>query len=305
MLEVTACVYRPNLTLFLCSHLCMCCFACLVARRSPPAAAAAHVVHVRRPHLVSSPRPSTRSPLCSAFSASLLFYCFHCCSCFIVRILVFVYSYSCAALHLMSSPPTTDMSEEQRLLARVDEDEEEQRSRTNTSSSQRTEVEVEMGSSFWTAPGGADGASSGFASPMRLGAQALVQAFGARASLAGWTEGQSQSQSQGQGQGKGQDQCQDAHDHRDLQDGLDFELKIASLSSVNADPFHSYRPRCSRTFKALSLADPRRIDDMLHLGELCIELLQQNEEHYSEVSGFLFKLWLVYLNFILNFYVYS
>ena len=193
------------------------------------------------------------------------------------------YAYSYTALHLFvvapgAGVPTTDMSDEQRLLARVDEDEEEQRSRTNTSSSQQTQVEVEMGSSFWTAAGDGDGdgVTSGFASPIRLGAQALMQA---RASLAGWTEGQSQSQSKGQGQGE------DAQDRRDLQDGLDFEMRMTSLSSVNADPFHSRWPRCSRTFNALSLADPRRIDDMLNLAERCIELLQQNEEHYSEVSG--------------------
>ena len=28
----------------------------------------------------------------------------------------------------------------------------------------------------------------------------------------------------------------------------------------------------------------RRLDDVIHLAELCIEVLQQNEEHHAEVS---------------------
>lgn len=28
----------------------------------------------------------------------------------------------------------------------------------------------------------------------------------------------------------------------------------------------------------------RKLDDLIHLAELCVDLLQQNEEHHSEVS---------------------
>ena len=32
--------------------------------------------------------------------------------------------------------------------------------------------------------------------------------------------------------------------------------------------------------------DPKRkLDDLIHLAELCIEVLQQNEEHHAEVRG--------------------
>lgn len=28
----------------------------------------------------------------------------------------------------------------------------------------------------------------------------------------------------------------------------------------------------------------KKLDDLIHLAELCVDLLQQNEEHYAEVS---------------------
>jgi len=28
----------------------------------------------------------------------------------------------------------------------------------------------------------------------------------------------------------------------------------------------------------------RKLEDLIHLAELCVDLLQQNEEHYAEVS---------------------
>lgn len=30
----------------------------------------------------------------------------------------------------------------------------------------------------------------------------------------------------------------------------------------------------------------KKLDDLIHLAELCVDLLQQNEEHYAEVSVF-------------------
>lgn len=29
----------------------------------------------------------------------------------------------------------------------------------------------------------------------------------------------------------------------------------------------------------------KKLEDLIHLAELCVDLLQQNEEHYAEVSG--------------------
>lgn len=29
----------------------------------------------------------------------------------------------------------------------------------------------------------------------------------------------------------------------------------------------------------------RKLDDLIHLAELCVDLLQQNEEHHAEVRG--------------------
>lgn len=31
------------------------------------------------------------------------------------------------------------------------------------------------------------------------------------------------------------------------------------------------------------LAPSKKLDDLIHLAELCVDLLQQNEEHYAEV----------------------
>lgn len=32
------------------------------------------------------------------------------------------------------------------------------------------------------------------------------------------------------------------------------------------------------------MSPKKRLDDVIHLAELCIEVLQQNEEHHAEVS---------------------
>lgn len=35
----------------------------------------------------------------------------------------------------------------------------------------------------------------------------------------------------------------------------------------------------------------KKLEDLIHLTELCVDLLQQNEEHYAEVSiKFIFKM---------------
>lgn len=33
------------------------------------------------------------------------------------------------------------------------------------------------------------------------------------------------------------------------------------------------------------VASNKKLDDLIHLAELCVDLLQQNEEHYAEVSA--------------------
>lgn len=34
----------------------------------------------------------------------------------------------------------------------------------------------------------------------------------------------------------------------------------------------------------------KKLEDLIHLAELCVDLLQQNEEHYAEVSSGRFSL---------------
>lgn len=46
-------------------------------------------------------------------------------------------------------------------------------------------------------------------------------------------------------------------------------------------------------------APEKRLEDMMRLGELCIEVLQQNDEHHSEVFYFIFHFWRGGLGFLL------
>lgn len=34
----------------------------------------------------------------------------------------------------------------------------------------------------------------------------------------------------------------------------------------------------------------KKLEDLIHLAELCVDLLQQNEEHYAEVSNLNYKM---------------
>lgn len=34
----------------------------------------------------------------------------------------------------------------------------------------------------------------------------------------------------------------------------------------------------------IAVPPSKKLDDLIHLAELCVDLLQQNEEHYAEVS---------------------
>lgn len=45
----------------------------------------------------------------------------------------------------------------------------------------------------------------------------------------------------------------------------------------------------------------KKLDDLIHLAELCVDLLQQNEEHYAEVSMFYFNLILQLYHFSVSF----
>lgn len=41
----------------------------------------------------------------------------------------------------------------------------------------------------------------------------------------------------------------------------------------------------SEDFSAGAVVAPsKKLEDLIHLAELCVDLLQQNEEHYAEVS---------------------
>lgn len=37
-----------------------------------------------------------------------------------------------------------------------------------------------------------------------------------------------------------------------------------------------------------TVAPSRRLEELIHLAELCVDLLQQNEDHYAEVKGCIF-----------------
>lgn len=51
----------------------------------------------------------------------------------------------------------------------------------------------------------------------------------------------------------------------------------------------------------------KKLEDLIHLAELCVDLLQQNEEHYAEVmyqsSIFLSFYHIILLVYFLNFYI--
>ena len=70
-----------------------------------------------------------------------------------------------------------------------------------------------------------------------------------------------------------------AVDHQDDATANDTEFAFPSFRQVlkpNLNTRYEFLDR-------LSLSDPKRIEDLIHLAELCIEVLQQNEEHYLEV----------------------
>lgn len=48
-----------------------------------------------------------------------------------------------------------------------------------------------------------------------------------------------------------------------------FPVFVISVGGASVDP---------------QAAPEKRLEDMMRLGELCIEVLQQNDEHHSEVS---------------------
>jgi hypothetical protein len=41
------------------------------------------------------------------------------------------------------------------------------------------------------------------------------------------------------------------------------------------------------------VAPNKKLEDLIHLAELCVDLLQQNEEHYAEVGHIHISDWLV------------
>lgn len=43
------------------------------------------------------------------------------------------------------------------------------------------------------------------------------------------------------------------------------------------------------------VAPSKKLEDLIHLAELCVDLLQQNEEHYAEVGHTHMSGWLVKL----------
>lgn len=40
----------------------------------------------------------------------------------------------------------------------------------------------------------------------------------------------------------------------------------------------------------MTVPPSKKLEDLIHLAELCVDLLQQNEEHYAEVSVLLIYL---------------
>ena len=41
---------------------------------------------------------------------------------------------------------------------------------------------------------------------------------------------------------------------------------------------------CTESYSEDTAASKKRLDDVMHLAELCVEVLQQNEEHHADVS---------------------
>lgn len=49
--------------------------------------------------------------------------------------------------------------------------------------------------------------------------------------------------------------------------------------------YFSFLPYFIEDLRGETIVSPsKKLDDLIHLAELCVDLLQQNEEHYAEVS---------------------
>ena len=63
---------------------------------------------------------------------------------------------------------------------------------------------------------------------------------------------------------------------------LDVIIKIIKLINLNFFKFIKWTNLDS--LYNPDIAPKKKIEDLIHLAELCIDLLQQNEEHHSEVN---------------------
>lgn len=60
----------------------------------------------------------------------------------------------------------------------------------------------------------------------------------------------------------------------------EWPLKVAGIGSLRI---------FSEDLRGETMVSPsKKLDDLIHLAELCVDLLQQNEEHYAEVRKFYF-----------------
>lgn len=65
----------------------------------------------------------------------------------------------------------------------------------------------------------------------------------------------------------------------------EHELEKYSITYFSSSPVYSL---CECLADDLSgevmVAPSKKLEDLIHLAELCVDLLQQNEEHYAEVG---------------------
>lgn len=71
---------------------------------------------------------------------------------------------------------------------------------------------------------------------------------------------------------------------------LSSEAKIEGdfLNIVSPALFKIYSLDVAEDLRGETMVPPsKKLDDLIHLAELCVDLLQQNEEHYAEVKSLL------------------
>lgn len=71
------------------------------------------------------------------------------------------------------------------------------------------------------------------------------------------------------------------------QDNLNLlcRLSINSIQFTDLPSFKDITLFADDLRGEMMVPPAKKLEDLIHLAELCVDLLQQNEEHYAEVSG--------------------